>query len=436
MDNHLIGIMGGLGHIGLIQAACLAKLGYKTVACDQKSISRKELLDGVLPFYEPGLAGLVKETVKNGYLTFTSRVEDLEDCNFIFICVGTPFLLSGETDTSQVYLAVSEVARKRKRHCLIIIKSTVPVGTNRNITAYLEENNLSERATLISSPEFLREGSGVNDFWNPERIIVGARSKELAQAVVDLYRPPGVPVIITSWENAEIIKYASNAFLANKISFINEISNLCEAVGADIRIVSKGVGLDSRINRHFLDAGIGFSGPCLEKDLKSLLHQFQKIGKPAKLLDAVLKVNEEQRLKPVQLLQEKLGKLEGRHIAVLGLAFKPETDDIRDSHSLVIIKHLLSLGAVITVHDPYVKQPQQAAFFQEEFCKVNWASSPYEAIESKEAVLILTAWPQYYDLDLKRISSSLSYPLMIDGRNLFDKSIAEKYGIIYLGVGI
>ncbi len=276
MDNHLIGIMGGLGHIGLIQAACLAKLGYKTVACDQKSISRKELLDGVLPFYEPGLAGLVKETVKNGYLTFTSRVEDLEDCNFIFICVGTPSLLSGETDTSQVYLAVSEVARKRKRHCLIIIKSTVPVGTNRNITAYLEENNLSERATLISNPEFLREGSGVNDFWNPERIIVGARSKELAQAVVDLYRPPGVPVIITSWENAEIIKYASNAFLANKISFINEISNLCEAVGADIRIVSKGVGLDSRINRHFLDAGIGFSGPCLEKDLKSLLHQFQK----------------------------------------------------------------------------------------------------------------------------------------------------------------
>jgi UDPglucose 6-dehydrogenase len=431
-----VGIVGGLGHIGLIQAACLAKLGYKSIAYDINSSKVKDILRRKMPFYEPGLEGLVRETMDNGLLHFTAHVKDLQEAEMVFICTGTPALPSGEADTSQVYFAVEEVARHRSDQALVIIKSTVPTGTCRKIAAFLQERNLAARAAIISCPEFLREGSGVQDFREPSRIVVGAPSCETAEKVAGLYSPPGVPVLLTTWENAELIKHASNAFLASKISFINEIALLCEQVGADIRVISKGIGLDPRINPYFLEAGVGFSGPCLEKDLKSLLRQFQEAKKEAKLLEAVLWVNEEKRGEMVRKLQAKLGDLRGRRIAVLGMAFKPQTDDVRDSHSLPIIKELLSAGASITVHDPWIKSPHEGRLAENDLPGVEWASSPYTAAQGKDALLILTAWPEYRKLDLNRIKDCLSVPLVLDGRNIFESGQLRELGIDYQGVGV
>ena len=438
MKESKIGIVGGLGHIGLIQAACLAKLGYKTTAYDSDAEKMKKTLQGKMPFQEPGLPELVRETVNKGLLKFTSQVSDLAEAGIVFICVGTTSLSNGEADLSQVYGAVEEVARNRSKPCLAAVKSTVPVGTARQLTQYLKEQALAEQVTVLSNPEFLREGSGVTDFWEPARIVVGsdAEEGEAAEKVAQVYALPGVPVIKTSWENAELIKYAGNAFLAAKISFINEIALFSEKVGADIRVVSKGIGLDPRINPLFLEAGVGFSGPCLEKDLRSLLAQFQNVQSKALVLEAVLQVNEKQRQSMVQKLREHLGTLKGKRIAVLGLAFKPYTDDMRQSHSLFIVKQLLSLQAMVTVSDPWVKTPQQGGLAEAELPGVEWASTPYEAALGKDAVLILTAWPEYRDLDLLKLKAAMRNPLIVDGRNLFERKDMEALKIKYVGVGI
>ncbi len=436
MKENKIGVMGGLGHIGLIQAACLAKLGYKTTAYDIDLGRMKGLLQGRMPFQEPGLTELVMESLNNGLLKFTSRIKDLEEADIVFICVGTPSLSSGEADLSQVYSAVEKVARNRSNHCLAVVKSTVPVGTSRNLTQYLKEHKLSEKVTMVSNPEFLREGSGVTDFWEPARIVVGSEAEESAEKAAQIYAPPGVPVIKSSWENSELIKYASNAFLAAKISFINEIALLSEKVGADIRVISRGIGLDPRINPFFLEAGVGFSGPCLEKDLKSLIAQFQKVQRKANILESVFLVNEGQRKGMIHKLQEELGPLKGKRIGVLGMAFKEGTDDVRQSHSLPIVKHLLSLEAVVTVSDPWIKNPEQGGLSKSELPGVEWLSCPYEAAKGKDAVLILTAWQEYRELNLQKLKASMRNPLIVDGRNLFNVKDMEALKIKYLGVGI
>lgn len=436
MKEYKIGVMGGLGHIGLIQAACLAKLGYKTTAYDINLEKMRCILKGRMPFQEPGLTELVIESLNNGLLKFTSRIKDLEEADIVFICVGTPSLSSGEADLSQVYSAVEKVARNRSNHCLAVVKSTVPVGTSRNLSQYIKEHKLSEKVTMVSNPEFLREGSGVTDFWEPARIVVGSEAEESAEKVAQIYAPPGVPVIKTSWENSELIKYASNAFLAAKISFINEIALLCEKVGADIRVISRGIGLDPRINPFFLEAGVGFSGPCLEKDLISLIAQFQKVQRKANILESVFQVNEGQRKGMVHKLQEELGPLKGKRIGVLGMAFKEETDDVRQSHSLPILKHLLSLEAVVTVSDPWIKNPEQGGLSKAELPGVEWVSCPYEAARGKDAVLILTAWQEYRELDIQKLKASMRNPLIVDGRNLFNVKDMELLKIKYLGVGI
>lgn len=436
MKKYCIGVVGGLGHIGLIQAACLAKLGYRVIAYDINVEKMDAILKGKMPFQEQDLTGLVTETIDSGLLTFTPKISDLQEAEIVFICVGTPSLPSGEADLSQVYSAVDQVARNRNTHCLAVIKSTVPVGTSRKLTEYLRKNILSEKVSMISNPEFLREGSGVKDFWEPARIVVGAQHKEAADKVAQLYAPPGVPIISTSWENSELIKYASNAFLATKISFINEISLLCESIGADVRLISKGIGLDPRINPHFIEAGVGFSGPCLEKDLKSLIAQFKDVHKKASILESTLEVNEEQRQCVVKKLHKHLGFLKGKDIAVFGMAFKAETDDVRDSHSLPIVKHLITLGANITVSDPWVSNPRQGRISEAEIPEVKWVSSPYEAAKDKDAVLILTAWQDYKDLNLKRLCNSMRNPLIVDGRNIFNPKDMEALNINYVGVGI
>lgn len=436
MNSANIGVIGGLGHIGLIQAACLSKLGYKTTAYDIDKNKASDVKKGIMPFKECGLEELVIEDVSKSLLSFTSDIGDLQDADIIFICVGTPSMQNGESDLSQVYSAIEQLARTISKPCIAVIKSTVPIGTSRKLTQYLKENNLSDYITMASNPEFLKEGTGVKDFWEPARIIVGSESEETNKRISELYCPKGVPVISTSWENAEMIKLVSNAFLSAKISFINEISILCENTGADIRIVSRGVGLDPRINPYFIEAGVGFSGPCLEKDLKSLISQYEKINKEAKILKSVLDVNEGQRDAVVNKLEAQLGTLQGKRIAVFGMAFKQETDDVRQSHSLPIVKKLLAKGAVVTVSDPWVKSSAQAGISENELPGVEWVSSPYEAVNGKDGVLILTAWKEYKELDIDKLKQSLKNTLIVDGRNLYDTNEMKKQGINYIGVGI
>lgn len=436
MKESIIGIIGGLGHIGLIQAACLAKIGYKTTAYDIDTMKIENILKGEMPFIEQGLTELVIETTKMKLLNFTSNIKDLEDADIVFVCVGTPSLPSGEADLSQLYSAVELLAQNITSHCLAVIKSTVPVGTLRKINEYLITNKLSEKLTMVSNPEFLKEGCGVKDFWEPARIVVGSQSIEVSKKIAGLYTPQGVAVLITNWENAEMIKLVSNAFLSTKISFINEISLLCEKVDADIRIVSKGIGLDPRISPHFIDAGVGFSGPCFEKDLKSLIDQFQKVQRKARILESVLQVNEGQRIGIVRKLEEQLGTLKDKNICVFGMAFKPETDDVRQSHNLPIVKHLLSKGAIVTVTDPWVKSPEHGGLSEDELPGVKWVASPYEAAKDKDAILILTAWQEYRKLDLTKIRAAMANPLIVDGRNMFSIDDMNMQGINYIGVGI
>lgn len=436
MKTIKIGVVGGLGHIGLVQAACLAKLGYKTIAYDIDIVKIDEILKGNMPFKEPGLTELVRETVCKDLLKFTVQIRDLGEVDIIFICVGTPSLSSGEADLSQVYSAVEQVARNRNSHCLVVIKSTVPVGTSRNLTEYLKDNNLSQKITMVSNPEFLKEGAGVKDFWKPARVVVGSEEDEIGKKVASLYAPKDVPLIITSWENAELIKLVSNAFLSTKISFINEMALLSEKVGADIRIISKGIGLDPRINPHFIEAGVGFSGPCLEKDLRSLIAQFHKVQSSPNILESVMQVNEGQRQRIVKKLQEQLGTIQDKKIGVLGMAFKEETDDVRQSHSIPIVKLLLSEGAIVTVTDPWVKNPEQGRVSKEDLPGVKWVSSPYEAAEGKDAIVILTAWQEYRELDLEKIKQVMANPLIVDGRNMFNVKDMQDKKINYMGMGI
>ncbi len=436
MENRVMGVVGGLGHIGLIQAAGLAEAGYRTIAYDKDAGKVRRMREGVVPFYEPELEDLVRKMMECGRLVFTDRVHHLREADMVYICVDTPPLPNGAADTSRVRCAVEEVAENRFKDLTVVVKSTVPVGTARSLDCILRERGLAARVTVVSNPEFLREGTGLYDFRHPTRVVVGAQSQEIAQRVAEVYCPPGVPVILTGWENAELIKYAANAFLATKISFINELSRLCEQMGGDIRVISEGIGLDPRIGPHFLEAGVGFSGPCLEKDLKSLIRQFIDTGEEPALLQAVLRTNDRQRISMICKLQDRLGSLRGKRIGVLGMVFKPETDDVRDSHSLPIVRHLLSRGAVVTVHDLRVRGPAHAGIPAILLPGVEWASSAYEAIAGRDAVLILTAWPEYRELDLRRLADMMRRPIVVDGRNLFDPRVLSELGIDYQGVGI
>lgn len=436
MHNLAVGVVGGGGHVGLVQAAGLASLGYYTIAYDLNAAWIKELQKGNVPFYEPGLAELVQSGLKSKLLEFTNKIERLKKVDLAYICTGTPSLPGGRAELLQVENAATAIARTVQKRVVIAVKSTVPVGTARRLSRMLGQLHLSEKAVLVSNPEFLSEGSAVNDFWHPSRIIIGAADPEAAEMVAGIYAPPQVPVIKTSWENAELIKHGSNAFLALRISFVNLLARLCEKSGGDIRVVSKGMGFDPRIGPSYLEAGVGFSGPCLEKDLRSLISQFQDAGEEAPLLEAALYINQRQRHLVVSKLKESLGDLKGKKIAVLGLAFKPGTDDLRDTHTLPVIEQLVFAGAEVTVHDPMltlISWPRQMSAFLPD---LRWASSPYEAAEGKDALLILTAWPEYRDLDPAKLKSCLANPLVVDGRNLFEPAAMAAQGIDYLGVGI
>ncbi len=427
----------GTGYVGLVSGACLADFGLKVTCVDIDEKKIESLNKGVIPFYEPGLEDLVKKNVKAGRLSFTTNLaEAVKNSLVVFICVGTPPLPDGSSDLSQiknVALALADVIDDYK---VIVTKSTVPVGTNRWIKRLIDENKkVNIEVDVISNPEFLREGNAIEDFMRPDRVIIGGESAHAIAIIKDIYRPlylAETPFIITNLETAEMIKYASNAFLALKITFINEIANFCEKVGADVTVVAKGMGLDPRIAPKFLNPGPGFGGSCFPKDVSSLIHQGRQVGSPFRLLEAVLEVNERQKLKAVEKLEALLGDLKGKTIAVLGLTFKPNTSDVRESPSLKIIPALLKAQARVKAYDPAGMEEfkRTAPDLTVEYCE-----SPESCAENADALLILTEWNEFRFLDLKKIKNIMKTPVLVDMRNIYDPDVVKKLGFRYSGIG-
>lgn len=427
----------GTGYVGLVSGAGLADFGL-TVTCVDKDIEKIELLKkGTVPFYEPGLEELVRKNLKARRLRFTHKLEEaVKNSLVIFICVGTPPNSDGSADLSQikeVALALAEIIDEYK---VIVTKSTVPVGTNRWIKSLIDTYKKTQvEVDVISNPEFLREGSAVEDFMHPDRVIIGGESSYALAIIKDIYRPlylAETPFIITNLETAELIKYASNAFLALKISFINEIANFCEKVGADVTVVAKGIGLDPRIGSKFLNPGPGFGGSCLPKDVKALVHQGKILGSPFKILEAVWEVNEKQKLKVIEKLEALLGELNDKTIGILGLSFKPNTSDVRESPALVIVPTLTKKGAKVKVYDPVAMEEFKKNLGDS---KVFYSSNPLECATSVDALLILTEWNEFRFLDLAQIKKVMKQPIILDMRNIYEPSTVKNLGFIYSGIG-
>jgi UDPglucose 6-dehydrogenase len=418
----------GVGYVGLVTAACMAELGHDIVAMDVDTDKIKMLREGGVPIYEPGLTDLIATNRERIAFT-TNPGEAYAFGEFIFLCVDTPPTPSGDADLSRVWQAVASLSSAKDDHVLVV-KSTVPVGTGALIRAKLHEEGFS-RTKYASNPEFLREGTAIEDFMRADRIVIGADDSGVAEQVAPLYRKIDCPVLTTDVASAEMIKYACNAFLATKISFINEIANVCETTGADVTVVAKGMGMDHRIGPHFLQAGIGYGGSCFPKDVSALKQIASNSGYHFQLLSAVIEVNEFQKRRVIGKLKRHLGEeLRGKRIALLGLAFKPNTDDIRQASSIVLASRLLAEGARVVGYDPLAMDNVRAALPAMEY-----ANSPEEALGGADACVLVTEWSEFIDMDWTRIRQSMACPLVIDGRNALDGARLAGMGFIYEGVG-
>ena len=421
-EREPIGVVG-VGWVGLVTAACFAELGHRVLARDIDADRIEALRQGELPFHEPGLADLVRNNAER--LTFTTEMDELLGAaRLIFVCVQTPPTHSGDADLSAVNQAVSEIGPGEGR--ALVMKSTVPVGTGRAIKRTAPE------PAYVSCPEFLREGSAVKDFMEPDRVVVGASPDEAwaADAVVALYEPLGAPIVRTDVASAEMIKLASNAFLATKISFINEIANVCDEVGADVTEVARGMGMDDRIGPRFLNAGLGFGGSCFPKDTQALKILAGNSGYHFQLLSSVIEVNELQKRRVLSKLKKHLGSLEGRRIALLGLAFKPDTDDMREASSLVLAARLQGEGATVSAYDPVA-----AGAARELLPGVEIAGSAAGALDGADAAVLVTEWPEFTELDWKDAAGRMANPLLVDGRNFLDAEAVRAGGLTYDGIG-
>ncbi|MDR7438955.1 MAG: UDP-glucose/GDP-mannose dehydrogenase family protein [Armatimonadota bacterium] len=418
----------GAGYVGLTLAACLAKLGHRVV-CVEKEPGRLEAIrSGLCPFHEPGLPGLLREGMHGGRLSFTGElVEVAASSEVVFCAVGTPSGRNGEADLSAVEEVVDALSRLRDGNRILALKSTVPVGTTDRVARRLAR---TRGFHVACNPEFLREGSAVEDFFHPHRTVIGTRSPLAAQRLRALFEPLGAPVLLTDPPTAEMVKYAANAFLATKISFINEIANLCEHVGADLRTVTEGLGLDPRIGPHYLQAGIGFGGSCLPKDVRALAELAREYLVEPVLLEAVLQVNEAQRRRFVDRVEVLLGGLAGKTVAVLGLSFKAGTDDVRESPALAIAERLLARGASVRAHDPVAAQAAR-----QRLPALPCFADPYEATRDTDAVLLLTDWPEYRDLNWHEIRRRVRRPIVVDGRGtgLAQRLVREGFAVFEPG---
>ena len=424
--------MIGVGYVGLVTGTCFADLGNRVAALDVNAERIANLKQGILPIYEPGLEELVKRNVAAGRLSFTTDYhEALREAEFAFIAVGTPEGVDGEADLQYVRSAAETIAQNMSGPLVIVNKSTVPVGTGDWVADIVRSKQPKPIPfSVVSCPEFLREGSAIADFMNPARTVLGSLDREGADKVAQLHLSLRAPIMVTDLRTAEMIKYASNAFLATKISFINEIANICEALGADVKEVASGMGYDSRIGKYFLDAGIGYGGSCFPKDVKALAHMANVQGKHPQLLQAVMDINGDQRRQVVSKARELLGGLEGKLIGLLGLAFKPNTDDMRDAPAVEIAQALLAEGAQVKGYDPVAMTVAGRLLPHMQLCE-----DAYEAASGVDALVVCTEWNEFKQLDLPRLKSLMRQPMIVDGRNIYDPEQMARHGFQYCGVG-
>lgn len=428
--------MVGSGYVGLVSGACFADFGHEVVCIDKDPAKIAALNDGVMPIYEPGLAELVAANVAAGRLSFTTELPPaIAGAGAVFIAVGTPSRRGdGHADLSFVYAVAREVGASLKQPAVVVTKSTVPVGTGDEVERILSEAGLAVRFAVASNPEFLREGAAIGDFKRPDRIVIGADDEWARQQLEEVYRPlflNKAPILFTSRRSAELIKYAANAFLATKITFINEVADLCEKVGADVQDVSRGIGLDGRIGPKFLHAGPGYGGSCFPKDTLALLKTAEDFDSPLRIVEAVAKANDTRKRAMGRKVVEALGgEARGKRVALLGLTFKPNTDDMRDAPSLAIAQALIDVGAEVVAYDP--KGMDLAAPMMP---GVTMAASPYEAVDGADAVALVTEWDAFRALDLGRMRDLLKQPVLVDLRNVYDPEEVRAAGFTYASVG-
>ncbi len=422
----------GTGYVGLVTGACFADLGNSVTCIDIDTAKVDNLKKGILPIFEPGLEEMVERNSKAGRIRFTSSYEEgVPGADFVFIAVNTPSGAEGEADLKYTRAAAQSIAKHINQHTVIINKSTVPIGTGdwvANIVGKFIGPGGS--FSVVSNPEFLREGSAISDFMHPDRVVLGSTNRETARRVGDLYRQLGCPVLITDLRTAEMIKYASNAFLATKISFINEIASVCEKLGADVKVVAQGMGLDKRVGAAFLDAGLGFGGSCFPKDVRALAHMASINGCHPQLLRAVLEINRDARRSVIQKARDAMGGLTDRVVGVLGLAFKPNTDDLREAPALEIIHLLQSEGSIVRAFDPVAGEGAQRSHPELTLCQ-----DPYEVAQGADCLILVTEWNEFKHLDMRRIKRLMTGNALIDGRNIWDPDEMTGLGFNYMGVG-
>ena len=422
----------GVGYVGLVTAACFADLGNCVIALDINEKRIENLKKGIMPIYEPGLEELVERNVRANRITFTtSYSEALKGTEFAFIAVATPSGVNGEADLQYVAAAAQTIAETMTTPLIIINKSTVPVGTGDWVADIVKKHQQKPIPfAVVSCPEFLREGTAIGDFMQPHRTVLGSFDREAAENVAQLHLPLRAPIVITDLRTAEMIKYASNAFLATKISFINEIADICEALGADVKEVAVGMGYDKRIGSAMLDAGLGWGGSCFPKDVKALAYMAEEKKVDPKILNTVTHANYDRRQIVVKRIEEMLGKLQGKTIGLLGLAFKPNTDDMREAPSIDIAQKLIAAGAKVRAYDPVAVENARALL-----PAVTMFNDPYAMAKDSDAIIVITEWNEFKQLDLERIRTIMKTPVLFDGRNIYDPVETRSLGFTYRGVG-
>ena len=425
----------GTGYVGLVTGACFADFGMRVTCVDKDEQKISSINEGRMPIYEPGLDALVAKGVREGRLGFSTDVRGtIEQSLVVFLAVGTPPSGDGSADMSQIDEVANEIARSLNGYKVIVTKSTVPVGAASRIKKIIEENKTTpSRFSVAANPEFLREGAAINDFMRPDRVVIGCTDDEAVAILKDIYRPLFLietPFVITTPESAEMIKYASNAFLATKVSFINEIAGLCERLGADVHDVSRGMGMDARIGSKFLHPGPGFGGSCFPKDAQALVALGRSVDYDVRIVDAALRVNESQKSSIIERIKRLLPHLEGKTVAILGLAFKPETDDMRESPSLKIIDDLVKAGARVRVYDPAAMESARRLLPDVVYCE-----DEYEAARGSDGLVVVTEWNQFRSLDMERLHQAMREPNIIDLRNLYEPETMRSAGFRYLAMG-
>jgi UDPglucose 6-dehydrogenase len=427
--------MVGTGYVGLVTGACLADYGNEVVCVDADRKKIDSLRSGRIPFYEFGLEELLERNVREKRLAFSTDLpEAIRQSDVIFICVGTPRGSDGEADLQYVFQVARDIAKHINGYKVIVQKSTVPMGTGARVRDLIgSTRNCNHEFDVASNPEFLREGSAVEDFMRPDRVVIGTWSKRAEDMLVDVYKPlylNETPMVKTTVETAEFIKYAANAFLATKISFINECANLCELVGADIKMVERGIGLDRRIGGKFLHAGAGYGGSCFPKDTEALDHLATSLGYPLEIVRATIQVNREQRRRLMARTEKLLGTLQGKTVAVLGLSFKPQTDDIRDSVGVDFARYLVEKGASVKVFDPIAMDKAKEVLTGVEYCPDLWS-----AMEAADAIVIATEWNEFRTMNLNRLKDSMRGNLIVDLKNIYEPEAMQELGFEHVGVG-